>query len=88
MCRRAGVVEGECAIEANGAGDGFSEFADSAVFAGANVDERWVGLREEGSADAFVEVEEKDACGGKVSGVVELAAGTSWADGERTPTAS
>jgi hypothetical protein len=28
------------------------EFADGAVFAGANVDERWVGLREEGSAGA------------------------------------
>jgi hypothetical protein len=42
-----------------------------------------------GSAGAFVEVEEKDACcGGEVSGVEELAAGTSWVDGERIPTAS
>jgi hypothetical protein len=33
------VVEGECAIEAQDAGDGFSEFADGDVFAGADVDE-------------------------------------------------
>jgi hypothetical protein len=43
------VVEGECAIEAQNAEDGFGEFANGDIFASTNVDEGWVSLCEEGA---------------------------------------